>query len=643
MKKKLLCLLLCFAMLLSVCVGLTSCSNSTDDTKDDTSTTDNSERNTMTLSMFVVTENKVNYTADELAALSATERAKAEERIAAYKAVSDAINKLTKSKYKTQLDLHFLTEDEYYTVVENRLRATEEEAALAEAAAKALKKYIKEQKNAGNTDTEMVQSQFYELYPQYAKYQVTTVAEGEEAVTTTEETVLNEFGVAELKYPEAKENAVDILFLSGVDRYKEYVANEWLLQLDEELTGSSKKLKDYIFPEFLSSAKTIGSGTYAIPNNVIIGQYTYLLLDKELLSKYYYDTTTISSLTDITDFMADIVSYEKDVIPFKGSAEVYNVHYWNIDPDTYTVNPFEFSIIGNAYTNAATLGTNLAFKSLFKEKNYTSQLLTLKLFEEKGYFVENAKETDRFAATVVKGGAELEEVYGDKYLMVPLEVPRADEATLFGGMFGVGGYATNVARCMEIITFLNTNSEFRNLLQYGISGVNYTVKEDGTVERLNDNYMMDIKKTGNVFIAYPEEGMSANAWKYGTQQNLDAKVYPTVGFTFSKDEPLDTNLIKLMAQYSKEIKARLDACKTYDELSALLTSLDSELNASVAQVKRSDATVMKKNVYLYTQAQINYMPAGVSFMKDASGSDIQTPYMYYYSWLDSNGFIRNDM
>ena len=98
-----------------------------------------------------------------------------------------------------------------------------------------------------------------------------------------------------------------------------------------------------------------------------------------------------------------------------------------------------------------------------------------------------------------------------------------------------------------------------------------------------------------------------------------------------------------MAQYSKEIKARLDACKTYDELSALLTSLDSELNASVAQVKRSDATVMKKNVYLYTQAQINYMPTGVSFMKDASGSDIQTPYMYYYSWLDSNGFIRNDM
>lgn len=642
MKKKLLCLFLCLAMLLTFCATLSSCSNKNTE-GEDSETKDNSERLTMTLSMFVVTENKVNYTDAELSAMSATDRAKAEAVMASYAAVTDAINKLTKSKYKTQLDIHYLTEDEYYDAVEGRLRATEEDAALAEEAAKVLKKYLKEQKNAGNTDTEQLQSQFYELYPQYAKYQVTTVEEGAETETTTEATVLNELGVSELKYPDPTENAVDILWLGGYDRYKQYAENEWLSQLDEELSSSSKKLKDFIYPEFLSSAKSLTSGTYGIPNNVIIGEYTYLLLDKELLTKYYYDTTKITSLADIADFMADIVTFEKDVVPFKGTADIYNVHYWSIDTETYEVDPSKFSVIGNVYTNTATLGTNLAFRSLFTQDNYTSQLLTLKLFEENGYFVENAKDSDRFAATIVKGGADLAEIYGEDYVMVPMETPHADEATLFGSMFAVGGYTSNVSRCMEIITFLNTNADFRNLLQYGIAGVNYQVNENGTITRLNRNYMMDLNKTGNIFIAYPEEGMSAKAWEYGTQQNLDANVYPTVGFHFNPEEPIDTNLIKQMEEITADVQTRLDACKTYDELKELCDTLGEELKGTTAQVKKPSATLRQKWIHLMVTAQINNMPSGVSFMKNDAGEDIQSPYMYYYNWLDSNGYILNIM
>ena len=75
MKKKLLCLFLCFALLLSFSACLTSCNKDKEDEEEELDADTDVDRSTMTLSMYVVTENKVNYTADELAAMSDADRA----------------------------------------------------------------------------------------------------------------------------------------------------------------------------------------------------------------------------------------------------------------------------------------------------------------------------------------------------------------------------------------------------------------------------------------------------------------------------------------------------------------------------------------------------------------------------------------
>ena len=634
MKKKLLCLFLCFALLLSFSACLTSCNKSEEEEEEELGADTDVDRSTMTLSMYVVTENKVNYTAEELAAMSDADRAKAEAVIAAYDAVEDEINKITKSKFKTQLEMFFLTEDEYYATVEGAIVATEEEAELAEAAAKALKKYVREQKQAGNTDTEQVHAQFYAMNPQYAKYQETTLAEGEEATTTADETILNEWGVAELKYPDLTPNQVDILWLGGVEKYMEYAEKEWLSQLNEELNGASKKLKDFIYPEFLNAANVMTDGTYAIPNNDIMGEYTYLLLDKELMEKYYYDAATIKGLADIEGFMADVVAYEKDYIPFAGEAGLLNVHYWSIDTETYEYDPTEFSMIGYVYPSGAKHGANMVFGNLLRNDEYKNQLLTLKKFEEKGYFVKNYKSTDKFAATVMKGGAELEKIYGDQYEMIVLEMPLASEETLFGSMFGVGAYTASVSRSMEIITFLNTNSDFRNLLQYGIEGENYRILESGKLERQNQNYMMDLHKTGNIFIAYPEEDMEIDAWEWATKQNLDAGTYPTVGFKFDKADPFDEELVNIIAGYTAEVKKEMDACKTADELKALFDTYYTKYAGTQIQVKKANATMVQKYVFHMTRQDDVSETTGVK-------RELQSPYAYYWSWLEENGFVEH--
>ena len=595
MKKRLLCLALCVLMIAGACI-FTGCSSSAEDDTADNIAKENS-RSTKTLNMYLMTEDK---TDPEAAA-----------------AVEEAINKITKSKFKTKINITFLTESEYYSKLEATFTAKAEEAEQAEAAAKALKKYVKEHKaEYGN---EGAKEKFYEEYPEYLKYAETTT--DPTAETTPEETVYNkDTGLLELKYPESDPNVVDIFYLSGYDRYLEYIENEWVARVDDELTSGSKKLKDYISNVFMDAMKIDGA-TYAVPNNRTIGSYTYMLVNKELLAKYYYDISSITTLNDCSEFLSDIARFEPDVVPIDGAPDLYNVLYWDIDPETLEISTDTFNIIGTTYSANASLGTQVQFTSLFaSKKTYRDQLLSNMKYQELGYFRSDVAVDAKCAIKIVEGGAELEKQYGEDYHMVVLETPRANSDILYGSMMAVGGYSNDVTRAMEIITYINTNAELRNLIQYGIENVNYTLTEEGQVEYTGTNsYWMDINKTGNSFIAYTLAGTDPELWKYGMKQNSDATVDLILGFSL-KDSKVDKAAIAKMRTLSVSVKARLDACTTYAELSALIDTLQVEL--------RSQSNQDIKN-YVAVTAEPN-----------ADGES--TPYVLFYEWMTEKGFITEE-
>ncbi len=594
MKKKLMCMALCVIMLMSS-LSLFGCSSTNSTTESDV--TNEASRGTITLNMYVVTDERTSPEAAE--------------------AVEEAINKITKSKFKTKLNISFFTEDEYYAALEQTFANKKAEAEEAEAAAKALKKFVKENKELYGA--EGAKESFYQLHPEYAKYAETTA--DPLAETTAEETYYNpDTGLIELKYPEADPNVVDIFFIGGYDRLLNYINNEWVSRVDDQLTSGAKKLKDYIGSNFLSSVKVDGA-TYAIPNNRTIGQYTYMLVNKELLAKYYYNTSDITDLVSCKDFLADIAYFEPNVVPIDGTPDIYGVLYWSIDPDSLKIDTKNFSVIGTTYSVNASLGTQLQFTSLFATKKaYMDQLLTNKLYEELGYFRSNVPADATCAIKIVKGGAELEKIYGDKYHMVVLEAPRATQETIFSSMFAVGGYTSSVDRSMEIITYLNTNAELRNLLLYGIENVNYTLNDAGQVVRTeNNSYWMDINKTGNVFITYTEAGTAPDIWEYGMKQNRDATTDMLLGFTFVGTN-VNTDAIRTIKTLSDSTKARIDACKTYAELSALMDSLANEL--------KSQSNTDIKN---YTNPIMENTADGKAW-----------PYVVFYDWMNSMGFITSE-
>ncbi|MBE6557787.1 MAG: hypothetical protein E7661_02075 [Ruminococcaceae bacterium] len=798
MKRKLICLTLSILMLLS-CL-LTGCSQASKNGEGEEEAVDNSAK---TITMWVMTNDETD-----------------EE---AMKLVNEAFTKITKAKFKTNVVIKFCTEDEYYTKLEAAIQANEDEIKLKEQHDKDLRVYLRNHKNEGTN--EELEKAFYAANPQYQKFQgVDDDLDDEDAVVTEEETELNDYGIVEIKYPDPKENQVDIFYLSGQEKYMEYYEKEWLSLLGEELSTSSKKLTDYISTTLLNGVQLDG-GVYAIPNNVPIGEYTYMMIDKELFDLYIHKISKVNTVLDLGTFLNDVTNYNADheytadsegyVVPLASTFEdcmrmlvwyweltytdmsVYETYYdeerdrnyvlqneYEIEIEVPAANEGEeptikkekmlaskvvadklyktnedgkyvdkdnnvldyhyeidneggwvdngkatkyeargagsiylvdengdavtkendkrvvidaetsvdsygntkatydygyndasnFSILGSLQLDAAARtrgGINLGFNSLFTQSTYRDVLTKLMNYEFKGYYGD-VQEGQRAAVSFVKGDAriklEYEEngVYVDpttnrEYYALVAEYPEATAKELYGNMFAVYGNSANLARSMEVITYLNTNTDFRNLLQYGIEGQHYEKQE---VVETNDKgvevvkyvikpltsaaaaekygvYSMDIEKTGNCFIATPTMEMGgADAWVYAKRQNNDSLINPLLGFDFNTmteddDYGLDTALINEMNKLSEETWNKIMDCASMDDLKYLLENttdgLAKSLAASAGNVKLNKAT---NPAYDPSMPQGADVPAEEQ-VADTSGS---SPYTIYQNWLNQYGY-----
>ena len=271
------------------------------------------------------------------------------------------------------------------------------------------------------------------------------------------------------------------------------------------------------------------------------------------------------------------------------------------------------------YTSMTSSPSVFSFGNLMDDEIYTEQLIALKTIEFNGYRGEENSEKD-FAVGVIKGSGEEIAKYDDKYYNVILEYPVATEDDLFGSMFAVSNYTSNLTRAMEIITYLNTNSDFRNLFQYGIKETNYRLNDDDCAERLDDNlYQMDIYKTGNIFVAYPDAdiGMTYQTLENAKKQDLEVVTNPTMGFAVNSEDLPDLANIKTVLKASSEFEAQIEACKSVEELKETLRYCNAEIQGGIYK-----APIGQKAMYSSMDGDSNF-----------------SVYALYTKWAKAMGYI----
>ncbi len=541
MKKKLLCMFLCIIMMLSFV--LTSCSvesGGEDTVVGEEDLTEEADRTPVTLTFWLPAET-----------------AMSEETVAAVEA---AMNDYLKSNFTTAVELKIFDEETYEKEMLGRIDAIEKKAA-EEAEAKRIRREMeREARRRGET-----------LPPLETE---------SETVVTEVETVKNEWGVKELKYPAVNEDQFDIFLITDYNMYLSLADRDALSELDTSLAGSSKVLRSYINSVFFETAKFNGT-TYAIPNNHGLGEYKYLLLNKELIEKYSYDADTFGSsvakdgnISSLEEFIRDIERYEdlSAVTPLLSWVEPAGMYYWSLDGS--------WSVLSSMVKSNDTFSTLGSINSIFKNNAYKSNFKLMKAFEEDGLIAEDPAACENFAVGVVSCDLDQLAAYEENYYVYTYEAPMITQEDVFAGAFAVSSYTENLDRAMEVITALNTDVRLRDILQYGAPDIHFEYNEDEQVVRLNDDYTMNPLHTGNTFVMSTEAGTNADVWESQKQTNLSAHYTP---FTFCPNLRNEEN-----AQYYADLaKLSADLYKQMMEIS--LEDVDTFFSDAHAQLTENDA------------------------------------------------------
>ena len=209
---------------------------------------------------------------------------------------------------------------------------------------------------------------------------------------------------------------------------------------------------------------------------------------------------------------------------------------------------------------------------------------------------------------------------------------------VFENMFAVSSNSVDLARSMEIITYLYSNSDFANLLLYGIEGENYELVDsevmgaDGkplqVVKYLKGNtYVMSPEKIGNTLLAYPTIDQDPNLREIYKQQNLDASVSLIMGMMHNFE---DMVLSEYHTTYLRDqSKIVLENLLAIDKLEG-----EGGLNEYIESVRK------KVNIDIDLVAAMRQ--AAISTGVDENGEPLdplQTLPAVYTAWLTANKMI----
>lgn len=565
-------------------------------------------KDAVTLSMYLMSEEKVSED-QELA-------------------MEKAVNAITEKEFKVRLDLRYFTPDEYYQHLE---------ADLAE---------------------------------------MTEYYDGEGIGKKQDDPVyVDENGLPITYYPPIEDFSVDIFYFGGYDKYVKYKEAGYIKDISTEVNGSAKALKAVINTHLLEQVKVLNGKYDVIPSNRAIGEYTFMLLNKEVLRGTQYAASDFSSLVDedCQDLLALVKSmYPDEYVPLKsftGELDIIGTEFFGADANGFLTS--DFSVIGGTYNSSWAYGAQGSFPTMSDifcsadNGNLTveEQIRILKNYEIKYGYCDD--ESDKpFAVGYIKGGHEIFDKYGDDYEVVPVALPTLETDDIYEHVFAISEDTNSVLKSSEILTHLNTNEEFRNLLLYGIEGENYTwvdaVDEDGNyivnengerykvVSRLDEkpelNYVMDPNKTGNVVIAYPAVGDNPEATELAREQNHNMKIDYVFGFelynasfeievpdpendgkTKKEKLPLDLSALQRVTVESQKICEKILAATTEEELESALAELE-------ALAVSEDVAKVLENYGAETDVE-----EGEEAGEETEPEDIYSVAVYYDEWLSSKG------
>ena len=544
--------------------------------------------------------------------------------------IQAALNEITREEYNTNVVLYIVTKDQYQKVVNDKL----------------------------------------------------TAAENSQIVTPNKDA--NGLPLVDEGYPALGVNQFDVLWIDGYEHMLELVEAKKLIKLP---LSEQKLISQYIDPVALEMAGMYEFATYAVPVRHVFGDYTYLLLRKDVVghTDVAFDPNGVNSLSTLAPYLTkvhDLKELEKEKLEKEELAEedafFANMTVLQNMPDARYLRPAQ-ALVADAQGKTSLqvvegllLGSNACFPKLDKEgiphstltfKNsapltlltnpeYQDEVIYSSLFEELD-MLGTGEVTDATdcAAAFVKGDASLIDKYKDDYYVIEYSKPIATRDTLSESMFAVSHKTVSENRSLELISALVTNPEICNLLAYGVEDEHYEIISEGDEDVVDfivagegkyvetNVYKNSGLYCGNQFLTMPYKGMTpseralaANNWYAAADQDMAMTIDPFTFFYIDTTKGDMKNILPSMQALFATVKANIDGFTDFADFKVYYGELIPDPNNPTNLIPDPDKVrpgTTEEYVAAYREFlavdQLAILMANETYTKTFGGSDPTVP------------------
>ena len=306
----------------------------------------------------------------------------------------------------------------------------------------------------------------------------------------------------------------DVAF-TFTDNYQDIAEQGKWLDLTPYLETTGREMYRTIDSRFWKGV-TVGGAVYGVPTNKELGTPMQFLFDKRMVEKYSIDISQYTTLESLEPLLQMISEREPEYIPFFLDATWYNFMLYlgyeyashekiplvirSGDPTCRVLNPYELPDVLQA----------LRLMHRYYSLGYINQdaciRTELSRFEGEKVFL-------RLSSGGPDTDASYTATFGYPIVVQQISEGVATTGSTRGGIMAVNAQTEHPEECVKFLNAVNTDPEVRNLLNFGIQDVHYTLTDDGQVRGISEGYTGVAYTQGNWFILYTREDEKPDRWE----------------------------------------------------------------------------------------------------------------------------------
>ena len=351
-------------------------------------------------------------------------------------------------------------------------------------------------------------------------------------------------------------------FFGGSTTLLSMKSSNQLLALDDLLEQYGQDILNLIRPEYLNTT-TWNDQIYAVPIHRDIVPNLYFNMRSDILKELGLEekANNLTSMQDIEEILAS-VKENTDLIPLAPGGQTGILNFSNV-------------LLTEDFSNAVTLSTDpYTVVNLYATEEYEASVRLIHDWFEKGYihpdaatttddnyaFVKNGKCFGFFSAGENATAGTSSQKCGYEMLMVKIYSQPVTTSNVNQLNWGIPVTAREPEAAMKFMNLMFSNADIVNLLNYGIEGTDYIVKEDGTLDYPEGmdatNTLYNMNETwlfGNQYLAKCWTGLAPNTRETSKEINERAQLSPLIGFTVNTDN-ISTEITNMTSAYNEFVR-----------------------------------------------------------------------------------------